>query len=156
MDGVINPAFAETLTEAEVLAAYRTASRPLCSPAGIGPPGIFGAAVRYCQNSYVIAANESDKVAVRELQQLRAHQIDDLNQQVLHGMYAQDGAVIGPGTGQSRRSRLAALNTLLSTICRMVFAATPVLRNELVNRQNISGGGDGAEGLFQGVGGARG
>jgi hypothetical protein len=139
VDGAINLVFSETLTEAEVLAASH--SQPpltlICWYRSTGQ--IRDLLFDIAKTSYVIAANESDKVAVRELQQLRAHQIDNLNQQVLHGMYSQDGAVLWAwqGTAQAIDGQ-AALNTLLSTTCRKVFTATPVLRNELVNRHNVS------------------
>lgn len=91
------------------------------------------------KTNYVIANNESDKVAVRELQNLRAFQIDMLNQQVLHSIYAEDGSVEWLWRGQPLSiSGPDALNSTLSGICLSVFTDTPVLRNELVNRTNIS------------------
>ncbi len=91
------------------------------------------------KTNYVIAANESDKVAVRELQNLRSYQIDTLNQYVLHSMYADDGSVVWLWRGEvTPMFSPATLNAKLSEICDAVFSDTPVLRNELVNRNNIS------------------
>ena len=87
----------------------------------------------------MIAANESDKVAVRELRNLRNHQTDILNQHVLQGMYAGNGDVVWVWQGELQSiSDPAELNALLSKICREAYSATPVFRNELVNRNIVS------------------
>ena len=139
MDGIINLVFAETLAEADLLAVSHAQSPLTLTCWYRSTRQIRELLFEIAKTSHVIAANESDKVAVRELQQLRNHQIDDLNQQVLHGMYAQDGAVVWVWQGEVLSIvGPAALNARLSAICREVFTATPVLRNELVNRHSIS------------------
>ena len=89
--------------------------------------------------NYVIANNENDKVAVGELQRLRNHQVDLLNQHILHSMYVGDGNVTWAWNGGVVSiTGPAELNIILSKICRVVYLDTPVFRNELMNRNNVS------------------
>jgi hypothetical protein len=138
-DGIINLVFAEALEEAELLAAAHAQSPLILSCWYRSTHQIREFLYEIAKIDYVITANESDKVAVRELQNLRNHQIDNLNQQVLRSMYAQDNIVIWLWRGEVQHIKgPAAFNAMLSTICRETFHDTPILRNELVNRNSVS------------------
>ncbi len=84
--------------------------------------------------------NVQDKVAVRELDGILAHQEALLRHYVLDSLYAADGNIrwffhgAAPTAFQGRRG----FNRCLSDIAAEVYAATPVYRSELVNKTRLS------------------
>ncbi|MCC6458698.1 MAG: ATP-binding protein [Caldilineaceae bacterium] len=88
--------------------------------------------------NYLLSINRDDRVGVRELQRLKAEEIEELSRQLLDGLY--DPSVVTwiwcgrTLTVPDRRS----FNHLLSQVCDVVYTKTPVYRNELVNRHKVS------------------
>lgn len=138
-DGVINLVFSATLDIDKLLATISHQTPLILYCIYRSTKQIREILYEIEKTNYVIANNENDKVAIGELQKLRNHQVDLLNQYVLDSMYAVDGNVIWIWNGEVVSiTGPAALNTTLSQICRTVYSDTPVFRNELVNRNNVS------------------
>lgn len=80
-----------------------------------------------------------DRVAQRELANIRQHQEALLNHYIIHNLFegSQEVVWIFGGKEVSIRSKKQ-FNTLLSAICEEVYPDTPVFRSELVNRSRLS------------------
>lgn len=88
--------------------------------------------------NYVLGINRDDRVAVRELQRLKAEQIDQLNRQMLDGLY-DDSAITWVWCGDIQAvTDPRKLNIILSHICETVYSQTPVFHYEMVNRSKVS------------------
>lgn len=88
----------------------------------------------------VIVANQNDKIAIKELNEVETHYVKLLNYHVLDSLYADDGKVIWYYRGLKQRILgRQGFNQLLSLICREVYSLTPVFKNELINKTNLSG-----------------
>lgn len=89
--------------------------------------------------NYVRALHREDRVAVKELDKLRAYQIEELNRLTLQSLYSTDGSVLWVWQGeQLNLPNVSAFTVQLSRICDAVYHQTPVYRNELVNRHRLS------------------
>jgi hypothetical protein len=88
----------------------------------------------------VVEANKEDKVAIRELKGILEHYIKLLNHYVLDSLYADSSNIVWyfNGINQNIGSQRQ-FNSLLSIICDTVYVDTPVFKNEMVNKTNISG-----------------
>jgi hypothetical protein len=87
----------------------------------------------------VIEDNKEDKVAKRELENIVESQIRLLNHFITDSIYTGSKEVNWFFKGLSKViSDKRDFNKLLSQICNEVYNATPVFRNELVNKHKIS------------------
>lgn len=87
----------------------------------------------------VIAENKDDKVAKRELENIVESQIRLLNHFITDSIYTGGKEVKWFFKGLPRTiSDKRDFNKLLSQVCSDVYNATPVFRNELVNKHRIS------------------
>lgn len=88
----------------------------------------------------VLEENKEDKVATRELENIVESQIRLLNHYILESIYTSSKEVIWLFNGIEKKiSNKKDFNKLLSQICSAVYPATPVFKNELVNKHRISG-----------------
>lgn len=80
-----------------------------------------------------------DRVAQRELANIRQHQETLLNHYILHNLFEgnQEVAWVFSGKEINIRSKKD-FNSQLSAICEAVYPNTPVFRSELVNRNKLS------------------
>lgn len=87
----------------------------------------------------VLEENDEDKVAKRELENIVESQIRLLNHFITDSMYTGSKDVKWFFKGKSKVvSDKRDFNKLLSQVCNEVYNATPVFRNELVNKHKIS------------------
>jgi len=80
-----------------------------------------------------------DRVAQRELANIRQHQEALLNHYILHNLFTSSQEVVWIFSGeevsiQSKKD----FNTQLSAICEAIYPDTPMFRSELVNRHKLS------------------
>ena len=87
----------------------------------------------------VIAENKDDKVAKRELENIVESQIRLLNHYITDSIYKESKEVrwFFKGLPKSIADKRD-FNKLLSQVCNEVYSATPVFKNELVNKHKIS------------------
>lgn len=87
----------------------------------------------------VILENEKDKVAIRELESINSSQVRLLNHYITDSIYSGSKDVKWFFNGAEKKiSDKKDFNKLLSQVCSIVYDATPVFKNELVNKHKIS------------------
>lgn len=87
----------------------------------------------------VIAENEEDRVAVKELNNILLHQKNLLTHYIMNNLYSKKSDLKWIFKGQEIKiSSKKDFNKLLSQICLQVYPKTPVFKNELVNKHKIS------------------
>lgn len=87
----------------------------------------------------VIAENENDNVATRELNNILQHQINLLNHKILNNFYGNNSEVVWFFNGEELNiNSKKDLNSKLSEISNKVYSSSPIFKNELINRHKIS------------------
>jgi ribosomal protein S15P/S13E len=87
----------------------------------------------------VIDENKDDKVAKRELENIVEAQIRLLNHYISDNMYSGSKDVKWFFRGEEKKiADKKDFNKLLSQVCSIVYDATPVFKNELLNKHRIS------------------
>lgn len=87
----------------------------------------------------VLEENKEDKVAKRELENIVESQIRLLNHYIIESIYSGSKDVKWYFNGEEKIiSDKKDFNILLSQVCSYVYDATPVFKNELVNKHKIS------------------
>jgi ribosomal protein S15P/S13E len=87
----------------------------------------------------VIEENKEDKVAKRELENIVESQIRLLNHYITDSIYAGSKEVKWFFRGEEKKiADKKDFNKLLSQVCSVVYDATPIFKNELVNKHRIS------------------
>lgn len=86
-----------------------------------------------------VLIDDSDKVALREIMQLRAYEQSLLNKEFKESLFSFNGEVAWYYKGQiidvkDQRS----FNELLSKVCKDIYCLTPTISNELINRHKLS------------------
>ena len=88
----------------------------------------------------VIDENKEDKVAKRELENISDSQKRLLNHYIIDSIYSNSNDVKWFFKGEEKRiADKKDFNKLLSQVCSSIYDATPVFKNELVNKHKISG-----------------
>jgi len=88
----------------------------------------------------VLEENKDDKVAKRELESIVQSQIAILNHHISNkGLFTENENVKWYFKGEEKKiSDKTDFNKLLSQVCSIVYDATPVYKNEMVNKHKIS------------------
>jgi ribosomal protein S15P/S13E len=87
----------------------------------------------------VLDENKDDKVAKRELENIADSQKRLLNHYITDSIYSGSKDVVWYFKGEEKKiSDKKDFNKLLSQVCSTIYDATPVFRNELVNKHKIS------------------
>lgn len=88
----------------------------------------------------VFEENLDDRIALRELENILAHQKSLLTHYIVNNLFGKKSDVVwiykGKKLNHIRSKR--AFNQQLSLICKEVFSGAPVFKNELVNKNKIS------------------
>lgn len=88
---------------------------------------------------HVIAENRDDRVAVRELNNIKTSKVRSLNREVLGNMHGPDAVVKWYFNGKEELFRDSQeFNQCLSRIVEATYSGTPPLENELINRTKLS------------------
>jgi hypothetical protein len=91
------------------------------------------------QQVKIESEKEKDNVAVRELENIKEAQIRLLNHYITDSIYAGSKDVKWFFNGTEKKiNDKKDFNKLLSQVCSIVYDATPVFKNELVNKHKIS------------------
>lgn len=87
----------------------------------------------------VIEENKEDKVAKRELENIVESQKRLLNHYIIESIYSGNKEVKWYFNGKEKKiANKKDFNKMLSQVCIIVYDATPVFKNELVNKHKIS------------------
>ena len=84
-------------------------------------------------------SNKEDKIAIKELNNIKEHYVKLLNHFVIDNLYSNNGNVTWYARGKklSIKSRHT-FNQELSKLCNEVYFSTPVYKNELINKTKVS------------------
>jgi hypothetical protein len=140
IDGFINLVFSEQITADELLEFAAREQRPIIYGLYENTSEIQRLIFEIRKIEKVIENNQEDRVAVRELKNILAHQKKLLNHYVLDNLASSGGSVrwidfAGEHTINSERD----FNRRLSEIIDTVYAETPTYSSELINRTRLSG-----------------
>lgn len=87
-----------------------------------------------------VLLDKTDRVALREIENLRAYEKALLQKKIIDNLYSYSGVVLWYYKGQQCHIKSQRdFNILLSSICNDVYSLTPTVKNELFNRQKLSG-----------------
>lgn len=140
IDGCINLVFAEKLTKKAFLSASATAKHePILHAYFKRTAEIKSLLIEIKKIEYVKHNHPDDKVAQKELIKLLANQKEILNQQLYNAFYKGSKEVLWAFQGkeiQLKNSRT--LNKQLSLVCETIYHATPIYKNEMINKSKLS------------------
>lgn len=87
-----------------------------------------------------VLLDKSDRVAVTEINNLKDYELVMLNKAITDSLYARHGHVTWFFHGKPMKVQsLRDFNKLLSSVCDDVYSLTPVMHNELFNKNKLSG-----------------
>ncbi len=139
VDGFINLIFSENVTKQDVSEFSRKVDNCAAFVLYRNTARIRECLLEIRKVQYVIESIADDRVALSELRNILAHHIEELNNFVLRNLFCDDSQITWffKGTEIDIHSRRD-FNALLSKMCEHTYPATPVFRNELVNRHRPS------------------
>lgn len=143
LDGYIVLVFNDKLSEKSILDFSRTHEEPNLYGYFKKSKLIKSVIIEIEKINLVKTRNHDDLVARKELDNILTGQIRKLNHLVWNEFYSEDVKWIFKGKVKVIETR-GDLNRTLSEICEAVYFKTPVFKNELINRQSISGAIHGA------------
>jgi len=141
IDGIINLIFSDTITQKEIedISIQNNDKAILCIWYK-NTNQIRDILFEIEKINYVIIINKYDMVAKRELENIRAYQIEELNRIVLNNLYINSKDLICIFDGKEIKIKnISSFNKHLSVICESIYSKTPTFKNELINRHKTSG-----------------
>lgn len=139
IDGFVNLVFNSKIKVAEIEEASRTQKEAIVYCFFKNSTEIKNLLFEIEKIKKVIQENEKDKVAVRELENIVESQIRLLNHYITDSIYTGSKEVKWFFKGEEKKiADKKDFNKLLSQVCSSVYDATPVFKNELVNKHRIS------------------
>lgn len=139
IDGFINLVFNSKMKATEVEEASRTQKEAIVYCFFKNSTEIKSLLFEIEKIQKVIEENKEDKVAKKELENIIKSQIRLLNHYITDSIYMGSNEVKWFFKGYEKKiSSKKDFNILLSQVCNIVYDATPVFINELVNKHRIS------------------
>lgn len=140
VDGYINLIFSEELAEKNIEEVSKNCNDAVLFGYFTDTENIRNCLFEILKIEKVKEENFEDRVAVRELEKIHQHQIKLLNHYVIGNIYSRNSNIVWFYKGEKKVINDArSFNQLLSSICSDVYSKTPEFRNELVNKNKISG-----------------
>lgn len=140
IDGYINLVFSDRETEESILSFSETVEDAIVYGYYRNAKEIKSLLYEIEKTQKVIDENKDDKIARKELETILASQQSLLTHYIINKLYSPGGDVVWIHHGHllpvdSKRT----FNKQLSQICWQIYADAPIFKNELVNRQKLSG-----------------
>lgn len=139
-DGIINLVFSENDITKEIVKKSEDSDEPILYCLYHNTKDIRNTLVELERIQYVKQQHPSDKVAQREIEKMLICHKKTLNELVFEDSFTKNNKVTWIFNGSTidipnhRR-----LNRELSNICDWAYPATPIFRNEMVNKSKLSG-----------------
>lgn len=96
-----------------------------------------------------VLADQADHVAIKEVRSLHDYESIQLNKDIHNCLYSYSGNVTWIYKGEEKRIRSQKdFNHLLSDVCDDVYCLTPIMSNELFNKNKLSGSISGAKSKY--------
>jgi len=90
-------------------------------------------------NHVIEHVDKMDNIALKELDELKNYELNNLNQQVVNNLFIKNNLIEWYFKGKKIEiNNKTQLNKFLSQMCREVYCYTPVFRNEMVNKHKYS------------------
>ena len=139
IDGFVNLVFNSKLKITEIEEASRTQKEAIVYCFFKNSTEIKSLLFEIEKIQKVIEENKEDKVAKRELENIVESQIRLLNHYITDSIYTGSKEVKWFFKGEEKKiADKKDFNKLLSQVCSSIYDATPVFKNELVNKHRIS------------------
>lgn len=140
IDGYINLIFNNTLSIEQIEAASANQEEAIIYGFYTNAKAIKDLLFEIEKTRKVLADNENDKVATKELTNIITHQTNLLNHYILSNLYNGSHDVVWIWQGrQIDINSKKEFNHQLSRIISEVYNSTPIFKNELVNKHKLSG-----------------
>ncbi|MGE4309270.1 hypothetical protein [Bacteroides sp.] len=138
-DGLINLVFPENNLDDRYISESLSLNEPILFCLYNNTREIRNTLVELERIEYVKRLYPNDKVAQKEIEKMLARYKKALNELVFEGLYDENQTTwLFNGTTTHIQSNKL-LNRQLSAICDWAYPATPVFRNEMVNKSKLSG-----------------
>jgi len=139
VDGYINLVFSEYLSTKDIITYSSNQPEAILYGFYNNTKSIQDHIIEIEKTQSVINENLDDKVAKRELENILQHHINLLNHSIEDTAFGVKGEVTWIWKGEVKVIESSrSFNKLLSIICFDTYFATPVFKNELINKQKIS------------------
>lgn len=87
-----------------------------------------------------VLVDQADKVAIKEIKDLHEFETIQLNKEIHNCLYSYSGGVTWLYKGEEKHIRSQKdFNQLLSDVCDDIYHLTPIMNNELFNKNKLSG-----------------
>lgn len=139
VDGYINLMFSENLTKEDIREASQSSDHAIIYGFFKNTTQLKELVFEIEKAKFVKEKNIDDRVAVKELDSIIDHDIGLLNSYVLDNLYAPDSSILWYFNGNKINiDSSKSFNRVLSEISDQIYDLTPVYRNEMVNKSNVS------------------
>jgi ribosomal protein S15P/S13E len=139
IDGYVNLVFNSKLKESDIQSKSKTQKEAIIYCFFKNSAEIKNLLFEIEKIQKVLEENKDDKVAKRELENIVESQIRLLNHYITDSIFAESKDVKWYFNGQEINiTDKKDFNKLLSQVCSTIYNATPIFKNELVNKHRIS------------------
>lgn len=138
-DGIVNLVFSEKDIKQELLQQSQNLNEPILYCLYDNVKDIRNTLVELERIQYVKRQYPSDKVAQREIDKMLVRYKKILNELVFEGLFDNNKTVWLCNGSITHIQSYKQLNRQLSNTCDWAYPATPVFRNEMVNKGKLSG-----------------
>lgn len=139
IDGFINLVFSENLSENELKEVSESESEAIIYGLYKNTTEIRNLIFEIEKVQKVIEYNSHDKVAVRELTNIKEHQVNLLNHYVLGSIYSASDSIQWYFSGKKLSFKnQKEFNRLLSDVVNQVYSQVPTYKSELLNKTKLS------------------
>lgn len=140
IDGYINLIFSDVITDKEIKAFSENANQAILYGKYKNNEDVRNLLFEIEKIEKVKENNASDRVALRELDNILQHQIKLLNHYIIGNLYSDKSNVDWYFNGKKEKVHdQKSFNQLLSRICEVVYTSAPRYKNEMVNKTRLSG-----------------
>lgn len=136
-DGYINLIFNKGLTKNDLIDFSKKNDEPILYVLYSNAKKIKDNLDEIEKVNYVLENNIEDRIAYRELKNLKENLINELNDLVINNLF-KEKKISWFFHGEVKKVKNQKdFNKLLSEICNNVYSLTPIFRNELINREKL-------------------
>lgn len=141
VDGYINLLFSDKITAQDIIAHSQKEENAIIYALYTNSDQIQNILFEIDKYQYVLAykADKEDFVAKKELEREKFHLITELKNLVVSSLFSQESKVSWFFKGkQLLIPNSTIFNKVLSDICEIIYASTPIFRNEMLNKYKLS------------------
>lgn len=136
-DGFINLIFNKNLSKNDLIEFSKDNNEPILYILYLETEKIRKNLFEIEKVNYVLENNIEDRIAYRELKNLRENLITELNDLVVNNLF-KGKKISWFFQGEVKKVKTQKdFNKLLSEICNNVYSLTPIFKNELINREKL-------------------